>query len=275
LQDDPKPGRPRTVDRNIILTTTLTPPPKRLGVTHWSSRLLADQLKVAQSTVLRTPSADGGFEEFCELVRSCASRSATRTFNAAFSNRRVLSSARISTISSTNSTYVGCDIPQLSHSHQPLFRETPTLNPNNPANVGWNSFTCRADQLHLTSYTGSRFAVIAKAAGDRVDPFLGGGHGRHPAVEADPIRVGAVASAFGGHRQMTRHCGAMSCQPLIQGSPEALSNSKRKTSDTIFKMNSASGSAVMLGVPCAAALRIVCHLAKLALRSAVLVQFSV
>jgi transposase len=54
LQDGPKPGRPRTVDRNTILTTTLTPPPKRLGVTHWSSRLLADQLKVAQNTVLRT-----------------------------------------------------------------------------------------------------------------------------------------------------------------------------------------------------------------------------
>jgi transposase len=54
LQDDPKPGRPRTVDRNTILTTTLTPPPKRLGVTHWSSRLLADELKVAQNTVLRT-----------------------------------------------------------------------------------------------------------------------------------------------------------------------------------------------------------------------------
>jgi transposase len=54
LRDDPKPGRPRTVDRNTILTTTLTPPPKRLGVTHWSSRLLADELKVAQNTVLRT-----------------------------------------------------------------------------------------------------------------------------------------------------------------------------------------------------------------------------
>jgi transposase len=54
LQDDPKAGRPRTVDRNTILTTTLTPPPKRLGVTHWSSRLLADELKVAQNTVLRT-----------------------------------------------------------------------------------------------------------------------------------------------------------------------------------------------------------------------------
>jgi transposase len=32
----------------------LTPPPQRLGVTHWSSRLLADELKVAQNTVLRT-----------------------------------------------------------------------------------------------------------------------------------------------------------------------------------------------------------------------------
>ncbi len=54
LQDEPKPGRPRTVDRKTILTATLTPPPKRLGVTHWSSRLLADELKVAQNTVLRT-----------------------------------------------------------------------------------------------------------------------------------------------------------------------------------------------------------------------------
>ena len=54
LQDDPKSGRPRTVDRNTILATTLTPPPKRLGVTHWSSRLLAVELKVAQNTVLRT-----------------------------------------------------------------------------------------------------------------------------------------------------------------------------------------------------------------------------
>ena len=54
LQDDPKSGRPRTADRNTILTATLTAPPKRLGVTHWSSRLLAEDLKIAQSTVLRT-----------------------------------------------------------------------------------------------------------------------------------------------------------------------------------------------------------------------------
>ena len=54
LEDEPKSGRPRTADRNRILTATLTPPPKRLGVTHWSSRLLADELKVAQTTVLRT-----------------------------------------------------------------------------------------------------------------------------------------------------------------------------------------------------------------------------
>ena len=43
-----------TTAANTILTATLTPPPKRLGVTHWSSRLLADELKVAQNTVLRT-----------------------------------------------------------------------------------------------------------------------------------------------------------------------------------------------------------------------------
>ena len=54
LDDEQRSGRPRTVDRARILTATLTPPPARLGVTHWSSRLLADHLKVDASTVLRT-----------------------------------------------------------------------------------------------------------------------------------------------------------------------------------------------------------------------------
>jgi transposase len=54
LEDEPKSGRPETVDRNAILSMTLLAPPKRLGVTHWSSRLLADELKVAPSSVLRT-----------------------------------------------------------------------------------------------------------------------------------------------------------------------------------------------------------------------------
>ena len=36
------------------MAATLTPPPAKLGVTHWSSRLLADQLGMDASTVLRT-----------------------------------------------------------------------------------------------------------------------------------------------------------------------------------------------------------------------------
>src|SRR6478609_4830190 len=64
------------------------------------------------------PSDEGGFDEFCEFVRNCASKSATRTFSAEFSARRESSSTRISTISSTNSVYVGCVIPQLLHCHQ-------------------------------------------------------------------------------------------------------------------------------------------------------------
>jgi transposase len=54
LEDEARPGRPRFVDRNRILSATLVPPPKKLGVTHWSSRLLADHLGAAQSTVART-----------------------------------------------------------------------------------------------------------------------------------------------------------------------------------------------------------------------------
>ena len=44
------PGRPRQVDRAAIVAATLTPP-KGLGVTHWSSRLLAPRLGVNHATV--------------------------------------------------------------------------------------------------------------------------------------------------------------------------------------------------------------------------------
>jgi transposase len=49
-------GRPQTVRRSRraeILATTLSPPPDALGVSHWSSRLLASELGVSHSTVAR------------------------------------------------------------------------------------------------------------------------------------------------------------------------------------------------------------------------------
>jgi transposase len=53
LADAPRSGRPRTVDRAAIVSATLKPPPKSLGVTHWSSRLLARRLKLSDATVAR------------------------------------------------------------------------------------------------------------------------------------------------------------------------------------------------------------------------------
>jgi transposase len=56
LADRPRRGRPQTVrcDRRAeILATTLAPPPQQLGVTHWSSRLLATELGISHSTVAR------------------------------------------------------------------------------------------------------------------------------------------------------------------------------------------------------------------------------
>src|SRR6478736_6064235 len=44
LEDLPKPGRPAQVDEVAVVLATLEPPPETLGVTHWSSRLLADHL---------------------------------------------------------------------------------------------------------------------------------------------------------------------------------------------------------------------------------------
>jgi transposase len=51
LVGEKRPGRPRQVDRVAIIAATLTPPPQRLGVTHWSSRLLAPRLGVDHATV--------------------------------------------------------------------------------------------------------------------------------------------------------------------------------------------------------------------------------
>jgi len=51
LHDRPKPGRPRTTDDVAIVLATLEPPPQRLGVTHWPSRLLAAELGVSNVKV--------------------------------------------------------------------------------------------------------------------------------------------------------------------------------------------------------------------------------
>jgi transposase len=53
LADEPRSGRPKTVDDSVIIAATLEPPPRSLAVTHWSSRLLARQLGVGDATVAR------------------------------------------------------------------------------------------------------------------------------------------------------------------------------------------------------------------------------
>jgi transposase len=53
LDDEHRSGRPRTIDHRRIVTATLTPPPKRLGVTHWSTRLLARHLGISDATVAK------------------------------------------------------------------------------------------------------------------------------------------------------------------------------------------------------------------------------
>src|SRR5215210_3515336 len=51
LADEVRLGPARRIDQRAIVSKTLTPPPKRLGVTHWSSRLLATELGVSHVTV--------------------------------------------------------------------------------------------------------------------------------------------------------------------------------------------------------------------------------
>lgn len=53
LFDEDRSGRPRTLDREKLIAVTLAPPPKKYGVTHWSSRLLATHLGIGYGTVAR------------------------------------------------------------------------------------------------------------------------------------------------------------------------------------------------------------------------------
>jgi TyrR family helix-turn-helix protein len=53
LADHDRSGRPRRIDHRAIVATTLRPPPKKLGVTHWSSRLLAARLGIDHTTVAK------------------------------------------------------------------------------------------------------------------------------------------------------------------------------------------------------------------------------
>ena len=51
LDDRPKSGRPREIDEHEIVARTLEEPSEHLGVTHWSSRLLAAELGISNFTV--------------------------------------------------------------------------------------------------------------------------------------------------------------------------------------------------------------------------------
>src|SRR4051812_3551355 len=53
LDDQPRSGRPKTIDDAQIIAATLEPPPAALAVTHWSSRLLGRQLGISDATVAR------------------------------------------------------------------------------------------------------------------------------------------------------------------------------------------------------------------------------
>lgn len=53
LGDLPRTGRPKTIDDAQIIAATLEPPPAKLAVTHWSSRLLGKHLGIGDATVAR------------------------------------------------------------------------------------------------------------------------------------------------------------------------------------------------------------------------------
>lgn len=51
LEDAPRSGRPRRIDRGKVIFETLKPPPKSWGVSHWSTRLMAKKLGISNAEV--------------------------------------------------------------------------------------------------------------------------------------------------------------------------------------------------------------------------------
>ena len=64
LEDEVRPGRPKTVDHAAIIAATLEPKAPSLRVTHWPSRLLGRHLGIGDAMVARawssTTSSRGG-----------------------------------------------------------------------------------------------------------------------------------------------------------------------------------------------------------------------
>jgi DNA-binding CsgD family transcriptional regulator len=69
LLDLGRSGRPKLVDDRAVVHATLLPPPKKLGVTHWSSRLLAERLGVDHATVARAWRSYGVQPWRCETFK--------------------------------------------------------------------------------------------------------------------------------------------------------------------------------------------------------------
>src|ERR1035441_3099629 len=103
LEDRPRPGRPRWTDDVAVVLATLEPPPEKLGVTHWSSRLLAAALGV--STVKRRGGWPGGWGSRTSRSRTCGgSTGCSRGGGRPSSSPPTLSSRRSSATSSASTS---------------------------------------------------------------------------------------------------------------------------------------------------------------------------
>ncbi len=80
LQDEPRAGRPREHDHRSIVAATLKPPPKKYGVTHWSSRLLGRHLGISNGTIAKAWRAYGVAPWRDETLQIRATRPASSRF---------------------------------------------------------------------------------------------------------------------------------------------------------------------------------------------------
>lgn len=78
LEDRPRTGRPKRIDEAQILAASDVPPPRRLGATRWTTRLLAAELGVSNYTVAKVWRSARAHPR-CDIDRSSRSRQGVGT----------------------------------------------------------------------------------------------------------------------------------------------------------------------------------------------------
>jgi transposase len=154
LGDEPRSGRPRTIDHAGVITATLTPPPRKLGVTHWSHQEFLAFLR----QVARTYPEDGSGTELHLVMDNYAAHKQPKIRAWLAANPQVVVHFTPTHASWMNLVEVWFSLIERQAIHRGTFRSVRDLNAKIRAYIdGWN------DRSHPFVWTKTADQILTKA----------------------------------------------------------------------------------------------------------------